>query len=293
MEQEVFKFYDLRRKTLSENIDLLFPDWQRGEERVAILSPHDDDGVLGAGYVTLASIANGADVYLFIFCDGRGGYSQESQKDTIVELRKKETLEAYNLLGLKEEHIIRFDFPDFSLGQYTYWLLPSGGEGAMPQVIQRLRELKITRLLIPNGYREHLDHEAASKTGFYGAPTAGDAVLVDRGKPWRIKSYLVYSVWGDFSPEDALVHGEANCPRANRAIKASFAVEKRIRQALDKFASQAEIIKDLVALRKLREREESSIEVYLDVDPRPPLNYRPYWDFLTEMFLGRGCRRRT
>ena len=49
MEREDFTFYDLRRREKSKSIELLFPGWVEGEERVAIFCPHDDDGILGPG----------------------------------------------------------------------------------------------------------------------------------------------------------------------------------------------------------------------------------------------------
>jgi hypothetical protein len=71
--------------------------------------------------------------------------------------------------------------------------------------------------------------------------------------------------------------------RANRAIKAPFDAEKRIRESIRKFASQGKIIEDLVASRKGRELGGSAIEVYLAIDPRPPLGYEPYLKLLKEL----------
>lgn len=42
---------------------LLFPGWEAEDEHVAVISPHDDDGLLGAGYAILAALANEAEVY--------------------------------------------------------------------------------------------------------------------------------------------------------------------------------------------------------------------------------------
>jgi len=38
MEREDFTFYDLRRREKSKSIELLFPGWVEGEERVAIFA---------------------------------------------------------------------------------------------------------------------------------------------------------------------------------------------------------------------------------------------------------------
>jgi len=52
-----------------------------------------------------------------------------------------------------------------------------------------------------------MDHEALSYIGLYDGPQTGDPVIANMGEPFRIKSYLKYSVWGDFSPEDAFSTG--------------------------------------------------------------------------------------
>ncbi|MGI6209359.1 MAG: PIG-L family deacetylase, partial [Anaerolineae bacterium] len=82
-----FRYYDLRSRIKSNDISLIFPGWEPGNERVAVLTPHDDDGALGAGYLTMAALANGADVFVLVFCDGWAGYSTPEEASTIVEVR--------------------------------------------------------------------------------------------------------------------------------------------------------------------------------------------------------------
>ena len=52
-----FRYYDLRQRTASSDLGVLFPDWKPGDERVAVFSPHDDDAALGAGYAMLSALA--------------------------------------------------------------------------------------------------------------------------------------------------------------------------------------------------------------------------------------------
>ncbi|MGH8630283.1 MAG: PIG-L deacetylase family protein, partial [Burkholderiales bacterium] len=185
-------YYDLRSGTRSNEISLLFPAWRPDEERVAIISPHDDDAALGAGYLTLAAQEAGAKVWVLICCDGSGGYSTPEQKDTIVQVRRLETLDAHERLGIPPERIIRFDYPDFSLLSHLGWRLPNKMDGADAQAVRALRRIGVTRLLVPNGYREHIDHTAAYTLGAFDAPQAGDPVLADWGPPTPIRSTLVY-----------------------------------------------------------------------------------------------------
>ncbi|NPV53597.1 MAG: PIG-L family deacetylase [Firmicutes bacterium] len=285
-----FRYYDLRRATQSGDIDLLFPGWERGGERVAIFSPHDDDAILGAGYLIQAVAESGGEPFVFIFCNGNGGYSFPEDKDIIVKKRRDETRAAYAELGFGEGNLIRFDYPDYSVLPNIGWMLPWGAEGSFTKTIKNLRNLGITRLVIPNRYREHIDHESVGRIGAFDGPQVGDEILVDWGKPVRIKSFLEYAVWGDFSPEDALVAGSDSSIRANRAIKAPPSAEAKVASALSKFESQQRIIKGLLEARKERQCRDSGdgyIELYIDFDPRPALGYGPYRSLISSIDAGR------
>jgi len=282
--KQEFIYWNLRDRVSSSSIEVLFPNWQEGRERVMVLCPHDDDGIIGAGYAILSALANGAEVVVWILCDGWAGYSTPEEAGTIVERRREETVVAYGTLGISEDHILRFDYPDFSLWPWLGWHLPSGGQGTTAVLLPRMRELTPTRLLVPNGYREHIDHEAAFRVGAYDGPQVGDAILAKYGLAEPIRSYLQYAVWGDFSPEDALVAGVPVELRANRAIVASAHVEERIGLAVEKFASQRQVIAGILeARRRNRVREGRALELYLAFDPRPPLDYEPYHRLIAQI----------
>lgn len=271
-----FIYYDLARGVKSRKIDLIFEDWRRDNERVLVLSPHDDDALLGAGYLLLAVMSEGCEPHVLIFCDGRAGYSNPDEKEKIVSIRRAESVRAYRKLGIKEENIIRFDYPDLSLRSYIGCVLPTRMEGTTARTIKKLREIKPTRLLVPNEYRENTDHEALSYTGSYDGPQVGDALMVDLGEPFEIEGFLKYSVWGDFSPEDALSTGRDPTLRGNVAVKAEPEDEEKIIQALKEFRSQQRIIDQLVKKRSERIMTGGHIEVYLKFDPRPSIRYDGY-----------------
>ena len=278
-----YRFYDLRRQVGSPDISLLLPEWQDGRERVLVLSPHDDDALLGAGYLMLACLARGADVHVCIFCDGRAGYSQPEQRETIVATRRQETLAAYKALGLTEGQVHSLGYPDFSLVSYVGWWLDSTREGTLSEVIPLLRRVGVTRLLIPNGYREHSDHSAAYDVGRFDGVQAGDPVLADWGPACAIRSTLQYSVWGDLSPEDALVSGADPEIRANRAIVAPYSAEDMIAQSVSAWRSQGQIISGLREQRRGRDCGLGMMELYIALEPRPKLNYAPYAELIRKL----------
>lgn len=275
-----FAYYDLRAGVKSDTPEPLFPGWQEGDERVCILAAHDVDALLGAGYLILACVQNRVEVSVIVCCDGRAGYSAPEQKDAIVEVRRKEAVAAYGSLGVPPDQRVRLHFlgfPDLSLAGHRGWVLPGGQQGALPALLRTLRELNATRLLIPNGYREHPDNAVVWQMGSEEASLASEPVLPDFGQSRALRSLLQYAVRGDFSPEDALLTGaDPRQLRANRAIVAGREVEEKVEEAINCFSSQERIIQKLVALRRGRFFEGRALEPYLWFDPRPQLHYQPY-----------------
>ncbi|MGQ9514387.1 MAG: PIG-L deacetylase family protein [Thermoproteota archaeon] len=266
-----FIYYDLVERKRSDKIELIFKNWKGDAERLVIISPHDDDAILDAMYLSLGAMAERASIHVIILCDGRGGYNTPEEKESIVSRRRVESLNAYTKLGIEQ---FRVDYPDFSLSSYVDWILPGGFKGAFPKVVERSRKIRATRLLVPNEYCEHPDHEAASRVRMYDGPQAGDPVMANLGEPICIESYVKYSVWSDFSPLDSLISGRST--RADFIVKVCESVEKKIREALREFSSQKRIIDGLIESRKGRSYRGSYIEPYLRFDPRPPISYNAY-----------------
>jgi len=276
-----FTYYELIGGRKGDTPDPVFRNWAGADERVVILSPHDDDALLGAGYMILGCLQESAEVTVLICCDGQAGYSDPKEKEHIVAVRRIETEAAYGSLGLPANRVLRLDIPDLSLWAYRGLVLPWKQEGVTALFLRTLRKLRPTRLLVPNGYRENVDHTAAWCLATEEGPMVGDAVLVDEDisaddiKP--IRTFIQYSVWGDFAPEDALVMGkDARRLRANLAIVGDREVEEKIEEAIGYFKSQEKIIEQLIAQRRGRFFEGRVVELYLWYDPRRPLRYQPY-----------------
>ncbi len=277
------RYYNLRENLGSDGIETLFPEWIPGRERVAVFGPHDDDPLIGAGYAMAAALEAGAEVFAVIFCRGDCGYTRIDQKDGIAEIRRRETIDAYGRFGIDPGHIIRFDYPDFGAADNIGYHLPDGRTGSLPGIFQLIRGRRITRLLLPNGYREHTDHTAVFDMGAFDPVQAGDPILCDLGAAQTVRSFLQYAVWSDFSPEDMLASGGANGIRANRAIVVPPQVEARAAQAIRAFETQGEIIRDLIAARERRFTGDGYIELYLDFDPRPKLDFGPYIEMVNRL----------
>lgn len=270
-------YIDTQTKKISDELSMMFPLWENGEESLLVLSPHDDDAIIGAGYAIRSAIENGAKVIVMIYCRGNAGYSDLEQKDKIVEIRKKETLDAYNKLGLEKRNILYMDYSDFSVAGSIGWQVADGLNGTFERMIKVIRQNKITRVLIPNAYHEHIDHTAVNNIGSYDIPQAGDPILMDWGLPQTVKTIAEYVVWADLSPEDALVYGRDPGLRGNRILIVPTEVEELVVSGIRAYFSQGEIIHDMVRRRAERRLKSGEyIEVYRVFDPRPKLDYTPY-----------------
>ncbi len=277
-----YKYCNIDTKAVSGDISVLFPDWGT-DEVLLVSSPHDDDAILGAGYAIQAARDAGAEVWVMIFCRGDAGYSTVEEKPDIEARRVRETDECYARLGIPADHIVRLGFPDFSAMGYWGWRRADGQFGDMPRVLRFLREKRVTRVLIPNHYHEHIDHLAAHWMTSWDVPQAGDAALVDIGEPFPVRSTLEYSVWADLDPEDALTRGRPSDLRANRILLAGEDAEKAVIRAVSAYSSQERIIEDLVRSRGGRKAPgDRYMEVYIAFDCRPKIDMKPYVAWVVE-----------
>jgi len=96
--------------------------------------------------------------------------------------------------------------------------------------------------------------------------------------PFPAKTYLAYSVWGDFEPAP-----EGQDVRADLGILATEEDEKRVIEAIKEFSSQARIIKNIVAHRKKRKTQGGYLELYKSIRLRQPIDYSPYFELLGKM----------
>ena len=278
-----YSVLDIEKKRFG-GLETLFPGWNGKNERLLVYSPHDDDAIIGAGYAMRAALDDGAEVHIIIVCSGNCGYSTPEQKDSIVETRRREALACYKAFGIPEENIIFMGYSDFSALNYIGWNISPEHEGHFRRSITELRKRRITRMLVPNHYHEHVDHIAAYMMGAYDAPQAGDAHTVDWAAPHAVISTAQYSVWAELDPEDALLHHRDPALRADTVLIANEAVEQKVDEGLAAFVSQTEIIADLVAQRKARQLADGRyIEAYLRIDPRPKLSFEPYKRFIEQL----------
>lgn len=178
-----------------EDIRLWLPNYN--DEKVVVISPHDDDALIGCGITLQLLKENDSEVYVFVLTDGSMGYTSGNNSDfngknNIVETRKIETVKAYEKIGIDKKHVIRFDYPDSELVKKLQ------DRDVQRGIIEKLRAIGVTRVFLPNENDFHVDHKIAYEVGLYCGIQATTGIMLDLGGICNIKSFLTYPVWMGF-----------------------------------------------------------------------------------------------
>jgi LmbE family N-acetylglucosaminyl deacetylase len=151
--------------TVSPFLSPVFSEWKNGKEKWIFISPHDDDVLLGAGILMQAAVLENIDMSILIVTDGSLGYTSVDQKERISAIRRKETIECYNSIGITD--VIWLDFPDLNLNSYRGRMKAKKND---PGIIENytglqnaftffLRRQKPTRVFLPSSMDHHTDHK--------------------------------------------------------------------------------------------------------------------------------------
>jgi len=208
--------------------------------QVLIVSPHDDDGVIGCGGLIQRL---SAPPVIAIVTDGRLGYHETSQRGEIVAVRRTEARSSYAALGLGAEQIVFLDYPDMSLNAFLCWETLDGRPGIYQRLLRLLREQQVETVLLPSAADFHPDHRAAHDAARVAAAQARTGLAPDCGPPAPICALWTYQVWEPLGDAPATV---ALTPEQGG----------RKRTALQAYVSQGPVIDELVARETLSFVEE-------------------------------------
>ncbi|MBE3135398.1 MAG: PIG-L family deacetylase [Acidobacteria bacterium] len=222
--------------------DLLNPS---GLGRVLLLSPHDDDGVVGCGGL-IAVLPEPPTVV--ITSDGRFGYHSLAEREGFVEQREREALAAYGSVGVPPEKIIFLRYPDMSVRNYQNWVTPDGQPGAYQTLFRILRSHRPDTMLVPSELDFHPDHKVIAEVGLVAAVQARESLIPEMGPPVPVARLYAYQVW---EPIAEVTH--------RFVLEAAPATRKR--KAIDAFASQLDAFARMHELGTLRYDEERFVLV--------------------------------
>jgi len=172
--------------------------WKGDKERFLFVSPHDDDIVVGAGLLVQLAVKENVDVYIVIATDGSMGYCSEEERDSIAEIRRKETFDCYQSLGVPKENIIWLGYPDCRLNYYRGRRDAEPGEdfaiegyvGLQNSLTQCLRTARPTQCFVPTSNDLHPDHKIVHEELLISLFHATGTIWPELGNPIEALPYV-------------------------------------------------------------------------------------------------------
>ena len=122
-------------------------------KNVYVLSPHTDDGELGAGGLITRLIESGANVFYFAFSTAEKSVPKEFAKNIL----KTEVINATAKLGIKKENVIIYN--------YEVRKLNYARQEILEDLIKHRNELKPDLVLMPSLADVHQDHVTIAQEG--------------------------------------------------------------------------------------------------------------------------------
>ncbi len=217
--------------------------WHGGKERFLIVSPHDDDAVLGAGLLIQLAKRENVPVQILIVTDGSMGYCSPEEKDTIAQIRYDESLECYQGLGVPKENILWLGFPDCRLNEYRGRIPAetdnppaiSGFTGLQNNFTYYLREINPTQCFLPTSNDLHPDHRIIYDEFLISLFHSAGNIWPELGKPLDKVPYVhTFAVYCDFAAPPTLRMRTPNSYLENKlkAI-AAFRSQKQISSLIE------------------------------------------------------------
>jgi LmbE family N-acetylglucosaminyl deacetylase len=122
-------------------------------QRVLVLAPHTDDGEFGCGATIAKLAATGSEVYYVAFSSA----SKSVPKGLPPDILATEVKQATNVLGIKPEHLIIYDFEVRDL--------PAHRQEVLDKMIQLKKELMPKLIFMPLPGDLHQDHRTVALEG--------------------------------------------------------------------------------------------------------------------------------
>lgn len=220
----------------------LLGGWEADGERWLFITPHDDDVVLGAGLLLQCAVSAGVSISILVTTDGSMGYCSTDDQQTIGEIRRRETIESFSVIGVND--VTWLNFPDCNLTPFLGRRLASGEEpGAIAGYIGlqnsytcELRRRRPTRLFLASGNDLHPDHKIVYQEARISLYHAAGAIWPDLGRPiTELPTVYELPIYCDLpaEPRFRIVGTSAGLEAKLRAI-AAYRSQKQIGRLVEK-----------------------------------------------------------
>jgi LmbE family N-acetylglucosaminyl deacetylase len=212
--------------------------WKAAEERFLFISPHDDDVAIGGGLMIQAAVADGVTVHVAVVTDGAQGYCSMEEKDSISDIRRRETFAAYTLLGVPKENIHWLGFPDCQLARYSGRRAATpddavqshGYTGMQHTFTELLRQVRPNQVFLPTVADLHPDHRMVHNELLISCFHATGAIWPELGEPLKSVPYIhELAVYCNFpSPPKLRIYAPAQAMKRKLKAIAAFKSQKQI-----------------------------------------------------------------
>lgn len=122
-------------------------------KNVLVLAPHTDDGEIGCGGAIAKFVEQGRNVFYAAFSSARHSLKEGMPTDTL----KIEVAQATEVLGIKPENLILFDF--------RVRTFPLSRQEILEKMIELKKELKPNLVFVPSLNDIHQDHQVIANEG--------------------------------------------------------------------------------------------------------------------------------
>lgn len=231
--------------------------WQGSKECFIFFSPHDDDAVIGNGLLIQVALSENVPVYIVVVTDGSMGYCTMEEKQTIAELRRNETYNCYQSLGIPKENIIWLGYPDCQLrmfqgrrpAKHNDPVTVEGYVGLQNSFTYWIRKIQPTQCFVPTSSDLHPDHRIVHEELVISLFHATGSIWPELGKPLEKTPYIhEYGVYCDF-PKPPQLQIKSPISMLDKKLKgiAAFRSQKQIGAVIDilKNAGPVEYIRAL------------------------------------------------
>jgi len=217
--------------------------WQQGRESFLFVSPHDDDVAVGAGLLIQLARRENVLVHILIVTDGSMGYCTLNERQTISQIRRRETFQCYQILGVSTENIVWLGFPDCRLNEYR-GRRPAqtdekgtinGYTGLQNALTYYLRKTQPTQCFLPTSADLHPDHRIVHEEFLMSVFHAAGEIWPEMGTPLKKVPYIhEIAVYCNFpqQPQLRIRTGGSFLKKKLQAI-AAFRSQKQVQSVIE------------------------------------------------------------
>jgi LmbE family N-acetylglucosaminyl deacetylase len=177
-----------------------------------LIAPHHDDETFGCGGLIALKRDAGTPVKIVIVTDGRQSHGAVPGTDVeqLVQTRKREALNAINILGVATEDVHFLDLPDQGLQR----LDESQRNQAVARLADLLKTFRPQELYVNHRTDRHPDHEATYRLV--------ELAIGESGVPVDVFQYPIWLIW------------KGPCRRSLRPTDLAGALRLDVRAAQDR-----------------------------------------------------------